>query len=158
CELLVSEGFEVNVVALEKGADPDTFIRTRGPERYRERLRASQPYLEYLLDRASAGLDFGHDDSRRQFLSKMLEGAARIPDAAGRDRFADRVAHKARVTEEVVRAEIRKAAVGRRTTLTARELPSFGQLKHAEKGLIWGLVHTTDETMAALAQLEAEDF
>ena len=46
----------------------------------------------------------------------MLAVAARIPDAAARDQFADRIAHKARITEEVVRAEIRKAAVSRRTT------------------------------------------
>ena len=86
-----------------------------GGRRYRERLRASRPYLEYLLDQAAAGLDFGHDDGRRQFLGRMLAVAARIPDAAARDQFADRIAHKARITEEVVRAEIRKAAVGRRT-------------------------------------------
>jgi DNA primase len=160
CELLVGEGFDVNVVMLDKGEDPDTFIRTRGaagPDRYRERLRSSRPYLEYLLEQASTGVDFGHDDSRRQFLGKMLEVAARIPDATARDQFADRIAHKARVTEDVVRAEIRKAAVSRRTTLTARELPSFGQMKHAEKGLIWGLFHETAETLGALAELDAED-
>ena len=61
--------------------------------------------------RRRQGVDFGHDDSRRQFLGKMLTVAARIPDAAARDQFADRIAHKARITEEVVRAEIRKAAV-----------------------------------------------
>jgi DNA primase len=157
CELLVAEGFDVNVVVLDKGEDPDTFIRKQGPDRYRERLRASRPYLEYLLDRAAAGLDPGHDDTRRQFLTKMLEVAARIPDAAARDQFADRVAHKARVTEEVVRAEIRKAAVQRRTTLTPRELPSFGQLKYAEKGLIWGLIHATGDALDALGELETED-
>jgi DNA primase len=156
-ELLVSEGFDVNVVVLDKGEDPDTFIRRKGPDRYRERLRSSRPYLEYLLDRAGAGVDFGHDDSRRHFLTQMLEVAARIPDATARDQFADRIAHKARVTEEVVRAEIRKAAVHRQTKLTARELPSFGQLKDAEKGLIWGLIHNTGEALEALAELDAED-
>ena len=157
CELLVAEGFDVNVVVLDKGEDPDTFIRKQGADRYRERLRGSRAYLEYLLDQAAAGLDFGHDDSRRQFLTKMLAVAARIPDVAARDQFADRIAHKARITEEVVRAEIRKAAVGRRTTLTARELPAFGQLKHAEKGLIWALVHNTAEALEALAALDADD-
>ena len=103
-------------------------------------MRSSRPYLEYLLDQAAAGLDFGHADSRRQFLGRMLAVAARIPEAAARDQFADRIAHKARITEEVVRAEIRKAAVGRKTSLTERELPSFGQLKDAEKALIWWLV------------------
>jgi DNA primase len=157
CELLVAEGFDVNVVVLDKGEDPDTFIRRKGADRYRERLRSSRPYLEYLLDQAAAGVDFGQDDNRRQFLVKMLEVAARIPEAAARDQFADRIAHKARITEEVVRAEIRKAAVHRRTTLTSRELPSFGQMKYAEKGLIWGLIHNTGEARDALAELDADD-
>ena len=157
CDLLVAEGFEVNVVVLDKGEDPDTFIRRKGGDQYRERLRSSRPYLEYLLDQAAAGLDFAQDDSRRQFLGKMLTVAAQIPDAAARDQFADRIAHKARVTEDVVRAEIRKAAVQRKTELTARELPSFGPLKYAEKGLIWSLVHNSRGALEALAHLEPED-
>jgi DNA primase len=157
CELLVAEGFDVNVVVLDQGEDPDTFIRRNGSERYRERLRGSRPYLEYLLDQAAAGLDFGQDDSRRQFLGKMLTVAARIPDAAARDQFADRIAHKARITEEVVRAEIRKAAVGRRTALTTRELPAFGRMKDAEKALIWGLIHDTTVALGAMAELDDED-
>jgi len=157
CEMLVAEGFNVNVVVLDKGEDPDSFIRKKGADQYRARLRTSRPYLEYLLDQAVEGLDFGHDDSRREFLGKMLTVAARIPDAAARDQFADRIAHKARITEEVVRAEIRKAAVGRRTAVTARELPSYGQLKHAEKALIWGLIHNTSEALGAVAELDEAD-
>jgi DNA primase len=157
CELLVAEGFDVNVVMLDKGEDPDTFIRRQGPAQYRERLKSSQPYLEYLLDQAAIGLDLGHDENRRQFLGKMLTVAARIPEAAARDQFADRIAHKARITEEVVRAEIRKAAVNRQTAVTARELPAGGQLKPAERGLIWGLFHKTQEAQAALADLEPGD-
>ena len=157
CELLVTEGFDVNVVVLDKGEDPDTFIRKKGAEGYRARLRSSQPYLEYLLDRAAAGVELGHDDQRRQFLTRMLAVAARIPDAAARDQFADRIAHKARITEDVVRAEIRKAAVNRKTTLTPRELPSFGVVKPAEKGLIWALVHQTGDGLDALDLLEDAD-
>src|SRR6266487_4478920 len=67
CEMLVAEGFDVNVVVLDKGEDPDTFIRRKGADRYRERLRSSRPYLEYLLDQAAVGVDFGQDDNRRQF-------------------------------------------------------------------------------------------
>jgi DNA primase len=157
CELLVAEGFDVNVLVLDKGADPDTFIRRQGGDKYRERLRTSRPYLEYLLDQAAAGVDFAHDESRRRFLGKMLTTAAQIPDAAARDQFADRIAHKARVTEEVVRAEIRKAAVQRKTALTTKELPTFGTLKQAEKALIWGLIHNSEEALTALADLDADD-
>jgi DNA primase len=156
-DLLVAEGFDVNVTLLDAGQDPDTFIRRRGADQYRERLRTSRPYLEYLVDQAAAGLDFGHDEHRRQFLGKMLAVAARIPDAAARDQFADRIAHRAQITEEVVRAEIRKAAVARRMSVTSQEMPNLGQTKPSERALIWGLFHRTEEALAALQGLEAAD-
>jgi len=156
--LLVQEGFRVNVALLPPGDDPDGFIRKQGAAAYMDRIKASRPYLEYLIDRAAQGRNFGDDEVRREFLNRMLPVAAQIPDAAGRDQFADRIAHKARVTEDVVRAEIRKAAVDRRTTLTARELPSFGQIRPAERGLIWALFHDEDGAREALATLDSSDF
>ena len=157
CELLVAEGFEVNVAILPAGEDPDTFVRKHGAEGYADRLRTSRPYLEFLLDRAAAGHDFTKDEQRRQFLSSMLTVAARIPDPAMRDQFADRLAHKARITEEVVRAEIRKAAVARRTEVTEREVPRLGKAKQAERALIWALFHHPEEAMAAIGQVEDRD-
>jgi DNA primase len=157
CELLVAEGFEVNVAVLPAGEDPDSFVQKRGREAYVELLKSSRPYLEYLLDRGAAAHDLTNDEGRRQFLTAMLAVAARIPDPAARDQFGDRLAHKARITEEVVRAEVRKAAVQKRPALTARELPNFGQLKQAEKGLIWALVHETVQGMTALKLLQDND-
>ncbi len=157
CELLVAEGFEVNVAVMPAGEDPDSVVQTRGRDAYIELLKNSRPYLEYLLDRAAASHDLTSDEGRRQFLTAMLAVAARIPDPAARDQFGDRLAHKARITEEVVRAEVRKAAVQKRPTLTARELPNFGQVKLAEKGLLWALIHEPEHGMAALKLLQDND-
>ena len=157
CEMLVGEGFDVNVATLPAGEDPDTFVRRHGRAGYAEQLRQSRPYLEYLLDRVAAGHDLTTDEGRVRFLAEMLPIASRIPDATMRDRFADRLAFKARVTDEVVRAEIRKAVVHKQTTLSRREMPSFGQVTKAEKGLIWWLVHRPEEGGAALAALEPAD-
>jgi DNA primase len=158
-ELLVSEGFQVNVALLPAGDDPDTYIRKHGAAAYQEQLRASRPYLDYLLDRSAAAEDLSRDEGRRTFLTAMLGVAARIPDAAARDQFADRLAHKAKITEEVVRAEIRRAAVQRQTALAAveRRIPALGQIKIAERGLIWALLRQSDAAMAALQELDAAD-
>lgn len=157
-ELLVAEGFVVNVMTLPGGGDPDTFIQKNGAEGFREQLKHSRPYLEFLLDRAAAEHDLTRDDNRREFLKRMLGVAARIPDPAVRDQFADRLAHKARVTEDVVRAEIRKAAANRKTELPAERVPSLqGNVRKAEKGLIWSLVHDPAATLKWLNQLETED-
>jgi DNA primase len=157
-ELLVSEGFDVNVVQLPGGEDPDTFVQKQGRDAFVAQLKRSRPYLEFLLDRAAAEHDLARDDSRREFLRKMLGVAARIPDPAARDQFADRLAHKARVTEDVVRAEIRKAAAARKTELPAERVPTLQRhIRKAEKGLIWTLVHQPTAAVASLRQLEAED-
>ena len=157
CEILVAEGFEVNVVVLDKGEDPDAFIRKNGPDRYRERLRRSRPYLENLLDRAAVAADLAHDLGRRRFLSSMLTVAATIPDAAARDQFADRIAHKARITEEVVRAEIRKAAAGRKTQVAVPGTAGGGQVRDAERALLWWIVNHPAEAMTALEEVDPED-
>jgi len=157
CEMLVTAGFDVNVLLLNNGQDPDLFIRTRGAAEYRDKLRSSRPYLEYLLDQAASGLDFNRGDTRRQFLGRMLAVAAWIPDPAARDQFADRIAHKARITEEVVRTEIRKAAAHRRTVVAAADTLSPDSLKQAEKALVWALFHNTADARGALGALDDED-
>jgi DNA primase len=158
-ELLVAEGFQVNVATMPSGEDPDAFIRREGGAAYQEKLKASRPYLEYLLDQAAVGHDLARDEDRREFLGRMLQVAARIPDATARDQFADRLAHKARVTEEVVRAEIRKAAAKRETSVAVLDRPTVGldQVKPAEKGVIWALVRNPGGAATAVAELEVED-
>lgn len=159
CDLLVSEGFSVKVAVLPPGDDPDGYIQRHGAEGYANQLRSSQPYLDYLLDRTAERYDFSDADSRREFLTNMLGVAARVPDAAARDQFADRLAHRAQITEEVVRAEIRKAAVERRTAVPSPQMAPTGAVKPAERGLIWGLLRDPDATLAAIedGDLGADD-
>lgn len=156
-ELLVAEGFQVNVALLPEGSDPDTYIRKAGGRAYTERLKTSRPYLEFLLDRAAERLDLNRPEGRRMFIGQMLSVAATIPDAAARDQFADRLAHKARITEAVVRDEIRKAAAQKKTEAPAVAVPVTARLLDAEQGLLWALVNHPVEGLAAQAQLEPGD-
>jgi DNA primase len=156
-ELLLAEGLQVNVAMLPAGEDPDTFIQKHGAEGYVEKLRTSRPYLEYLLDREVAGYDLNRGDQRREFLTRMLQVAAIIPDAASRDLFADRLAHTAGILEDVVRTEIRKAAVAGQTTLDERKISIGRTVKASETGLIWALVRDTTTALKAIIQLTDDD-
>ncbi|MFP6572134.1 MAG: DNA primase, partial [Vicinamibacterales bacterium] len=60
-ELLLSEGFQTNVVTLAPGEDPDSFVRLHGANNYRLKLKNSQPYLEYVLDQAVSGRNLLRD-------------------------------------------------------------------------------------------------
>ena len=156
-ELLLAQGLQVNVAELGDGEDPDTCIRNHGVDRYRETLRASRPYLQYVLDLEAAARDLARGDHRREFLARMLEVAARIPEAAERDQFADSLAHRAGILEDVARREIRKAAVARRTTVDERRVATGRRVKPAEKGLLWALVRDTPAAMEVVAALGDDD-
>ncbi len=156
-ELLVAEGFQVNVALLPAGADPDSFVQKNGGRAYVERLTGSQSYLDYLLDRSAAKHDLRRPEERKAFLNEMLTVAATIPDAADRDQFADRLAHKARVTEGVLRDEIRKAAAAKKKEAPAIAVRSSARLLPAEQGLLWALANRPVEGLAAVGQLEKAD-
>jgi len=152
------EHTEVSVAVLPKGEDPDVFVRNRGGAAYQDRLRSARPYLEFLIDRAATQHDLNNSASRLEFLNSMLAVAAQIPSAAARDQFADRLAHRAGVGEEVVRDEIRKAAVAKRPALPVRQsLAGFSELTPAERDLLAGLVSEPANVLDALPELDDRD-
>ena len=157
-ELLVEAGFSVNVLRLPGGDDPDTFVQGRGRDAYLAELKRSQPYLDFLIDRAATAHNLTRDEGRREFLQQMLGVAARIPDPAMRDQFADRLAHKGRFTEDIVRAEIRKAAANRKTTIPERAAATSAvALTETERGLLWAILHQPEAASRALQSLQDND-
>ncbi|HTF43752.1 MAG TPA: CHC2 zinc finger domain-containing protein, partial [Terriglobales bacterium] len=52
--LLVEEEFQIQVLSLEAGFDPDLFIRRKGKDAYAAELKKSQKYFDYLIESARA--------------------------------------------------------------------------------------------------------
>ncbi len=161
CELLVTEGFEVNIAMLPAGEDPDTFVRRHGRAGYADLLKRSTPYLEYLLDRAAAGHNLKTAEGRARFVSDMIPVAVRIPERVRRELFVEALAGRSGVSGDAIFAEIRKTLSvplpGTAHGAQPRVVPSFGQVTKAEMGLIWWLVHRPEATMEALNSLEPAD-
>ena len=78
-ELLVEANFDVNVVRLPGGDDPDAFVQKHGRDAYLAELKRSQPYLEFLLDRSAAAHNLTRDDGRREFLQADARGGGAHP-------------------------------------------------------------------------------
>jgi DNA primase len=155
CEMLVAEGFEVNVAVLPAGDDPDTFVRKQGASGYAERLRRSMPYLDFLLDRTAAQFDLRTGEGKARYVQEMLPVGNRLTERTRRELFAEALAGRAGVSSEAVLSELRKVAI--QGTVTKRDVPSFGQVTKAEKGLIWLLIHRPLEALPVLDRLEPDD-
>ena len=157
CDLLVHEGFDVNVALLPPGRDPDLVVREEGGEAYQAMVDGAQPYLDFLIGRAVKQHDTATPAGRLAFLNQMLAVAASIPEAAARDQFADRLSLRAGISEDVVRQEIRKAAVARKTSITPPKPVSRSQLTEAERDLLAQLISNPAEAADAVTDLEPAD-
>ena len=132
--LLTEEGFDVRVVALEGGLDPDRFVRERGVGAYTAAVRGARRHSDWLLDRARAQFP-ATAQGKIDALNWLLPHIRRMPHALGREEFAEEAAHRLGVDGALVRNELKEAAAGRKTSLEA----TGPKLSEAERDLVRAL-------------------
>jgi len=122
-DLLTEEGFEVKVVALEGGLDPDRYIRERGAKEYAAALRAASRRRDYLIDRARQLYPPRTPEAKIQGLNFLLPRIRRTPNRIERDEFASDAAQKLGIDSALVRQELKDAASKRRDSISAQTSP-----------------------------------
>lgn len=133
--LLTEEGFEVRVVTLEGGLDPDRYIRERGVQDYLAALRGAKRHSDYLIERARQLFPPTTADAKVKALNFLLPHIRRMPNRITRDEFAADAAQKIGIDSALVREELKQAAAKRRDSLE-HAVPA---LSEAEKVLLRAL-------------------
>ena len=108
--LLVEEEFQIKVLTLEQGFDPDLYIRRKGNEAYGEALRHSQKYFDYLIERARTQFPVRSAEGKVKALNYLLPHIQRVPSRIVRDELAHEIAQKLGIDSAVLRQELRHAA------------------------------------------------
>jgi len=134
--LLVSEDFQIKVLSLEQGLDPDLFIRRKGHDAYEEALRHSQKYFDYLIERARALFPARTPEAKVKALNYLLPHIQRVPSRIVRDEWANEISHRLDIESAVLRQELRHAATARSASRV--NTPAAG-LTDAERVLIRAL-------------------
>ncbi len=135
--LLVEEEFQIKVLTLEQGFDPDLYIRRKGKDAYQEALRHSQKYFDYLIERARAQFPPRNADSKVKAVNYLLPHIQRIPSRIVRDELAHEISQKLGIESAVLRQELRHVAT-ERSASTVKAAPEV-QVTDAEKILIRAL-------------------
>jgi DNA primase len=123
--LLTEEGFEVKVVTLEGGLDPDRFVRERGAKAYMAALRGARRHQEYLLQRAQQMFPPRTPEAKVKALNYLLPHIRRMPSRIARDEFAMDAAQKLGIDSALVREELKEAAAKRREFLPQHAATTF---------------------------------
>ncbi len=156
--LLLADGFNVRVLALPAGHDPDLFVREKGAAAYRAQLKESLPYLDYLTERARRQFDWRTQDGKIAALNYLLPYLARLPSKIRRADWASELGARLGIDERLLREELRRAAVERRGEMKLRpevkEMLDRSAVKPAERRLLQILLENEDIRADVLKELE----
>ena len=108
--LLVEEDFNVRVVTLEGGLDPDRFIKEHGIAEYTTAVRGAVRYSDYLIERARVLFPQRTPEAKVKALNFLLPHIRRIPNAIARNDFAENAAQKLGIESSLMRQELKQAA------------------------------------------------
>jgi len=135
--LLVEEEFQIKVLTLEQGFDPDLYIRRKGKDAYGEVLRGSQKYFDYLIDRARSHFPVRSAEGKVKAVNYLLPHIQRVPSRIVRDELGQEIAQKLGIDSAVLRQELRHVASER--SAAAVKAPAEAQATDAERILIRAL-------------------
>ena len=121
--LLTEEGFNIKLVTLDGGLDPDRYIRERGVEAYTAALRGARRQADYLIERARAAFPGASAEQKVKAMNFLLPHIRRMPEKLARDQFAADAAQKLGIDSAVLREELRQAALKRRDHIETRATP-----------------------------------
>jgi len=135
--LLVEDEFQIKVLTLESGFDPDLFIRRKGKDAYGDALRHSQKYFDYLIERARTQFPVRSAEGKHKAVNYLLPHIQRVSSRIVRDELAHEIAQKLAIDSAVLRQELRHAAATR--SASAVKAPAESQITDAEKILVRAL-------------------
>ncbi len=161
----------VRVVVLPSG-DPDEFLRTAGPEAFRERVAQALPVFEYQMAATGARYDARTVEGKVRIVDELMPALASIANPVRQAEYLRMVAERFDVREDAVRQRLRS----RRTAVTpvpataraqagaadAAVVASTGAAdrarQQAERLLLALMVHEPDVRVGVGTRLAAEDF
>jgi DNA primase len=146
--LLVEEEFDIRVLTLETGLDPDLYVRRKGKDAYAAALRNSQKYFEYLIERARGQFPVRSAEGKHKAVNYLLPHIQRVPSRIVRDELAEEIAQKLSIDSAVLRQELKHAASSRKTT-NVKAAPQ-SSVTDAEKILL--------RALASGHQFQAEEY
>ncbi|MFW6147010.1 MAG: DNA primase [Thermodesulfobacteriota bacterium] len=110
--LFLHEGVTARVLVLPQGQDPDTYIRTRGPDAFMTLLEKAVPifdfYITQALDRTDGGVD-----GKLKALHEVLPIFLELDEGATRFLYVKQFSERIGIDEVIVWEEVRRRIKGR---------------------------------------------
>lgn len=72
-EILRNAGFDVRVLSIPQGKDPDEYVRSNGKDAFLKLIHSAEPLIDYRLKKAEEGINFKDSEAVIQYSNKVME-------------------------------------------------------------------------------------
>ncbi|MBB5063548.1 DNA primase [Granulicella mallensis] len=127
--LLVEEDFDVRVITLDGGLDPDRFVRERGVAEYATAVRNASRYQDFLIERARLQFPARTAEAKVKAMNFLLPHIRRIPNLISRNDFAENAAQKLGIESSLMRQELKQAAQQRLESVRAPQPKGVSEIE-----------------------------
>ena len=129
--LLAEAGVEGKVLRMSGAKDPDEYIKTFGPQRFRDLLSQSRPRFDYKLENILAAHDLENPDEKIKAAAAVCAEIASVSSSVERDVYIGRAAKTFNVDVKSIKSDV-DAIINKRLRQAKKARP--GELLRAGLG------------------------
>ena len=100
-EILKNAGFEIKVLTVPQGKDPDEFVRNNGKEAFLRLIDEALPLIEYRIKKASQGVNFKDGNELITFGEKFAEILASV-NPIEKDVYIKKISEETSIKEQAL--------------------------------------------------------
>ena len=152
--ILLENGFKINVLSLPDQLDPDAYIKAKGVVEYRKLLQKAPSYFEHFLIQARSESSLSTVEEKVAAIDKLLPYLSRISNRIEREENTRRVVEVFGIDENAIRTEIKRATQAGQKRLTMNHDRISVQLMEGEKQTIKAILEFDGQAGQIVSQLE----
>ena len=165
-EVLLPEDFEVKVLVLPDGADPDEFVRAHGVEDYNKRRGRAVQHMQFVLAEAMRERNLRNPAQKAAAVEEVLPFVRAVRNPIQRREYFDMALDALRVEEKSLRQELWKTVGARAVSSNSSADDVKKKIVRAETSaptvaeqrLLELLVHDEELRQTLLPRVEESDY
>ncbi len=99
-------GFNIGVVVLPEGLDPDDYVKKYGEDKYYSEVKGALSATDFLLKRLAKKFNLNNDLDRINYLNEAVKEISNISDPVQQDLYLRKIADENKVSFEALKANL----------------------------------------------------
>ena len=149
-DIFENEGFEVKVVTLPDGLDPDDVIKKHGKETYANLLSQAVPLIDFKLKVLENGKDLDDTADKRKYLSECLALIKTVKSEFLKEELLHKVSNRTGISYQSLKRDLESGNITVQTekpqVVVENKVVKMDGLSVAERTVLWAYLNGKDYT------------